>query len=233
VSPKATDDDTSLRRLAGRGWQTRDGRFTIETESGTWSLLDAEQTDDLGLPLVRGPYRSLTEAKAAIGDARGSEPATSNLAERKKPPRNAPAAKRDESAAPAKAPRKPEPGKAEEPKEPRWMADLDVSDRRRANRLLERLSEIGVRDPEGTVRRDVAGDVPTVARVAVANRLADALGDVDAAATKTATRILEVLAEGRDERLDVRWRLVDDAGRPIGVSGDDLGAAVKRRKDRD
>ena len=234
MSPNATDDDTSLRRLAGRGWQTRDGRFTIETESGTWSLIDAEQTDDLGLPLVRGPYRSLTEAKAAIDEARGSAPAASEIAARTKaPPRTVPAAKRDEPAAPAKASRKPDTRRAEEPKEPRWMADLDASDRRRAHRLLARLSEIGVRDPEGVVRRDIAGDVPTVARVAVANRLADALGDLDAAATKTAMRILEVLGEGRDERLDVRWRLVDDAGRPVGVSGDDLSAAAKRRKDRE
>jgi hypothetical protein len=233
VSPKATDDDTSLRRLAGRGWQTRDGRFTIETESGTWSLLDAEQTDDLGLPLVRGPYRSLTEAKAAIEEARASVPVKSGQAERTKaPPRPAPAARPD-AAAPAKTSGKPEPTKAEEPTEPRWMADLDASDRRRAHRLLERLSEIGVRDPEGIVRRDVAGDVPTVARVAVANRLADALGDLDPAASKSATRMLDVLVEGRDERLDVRWRLVDEAGRPIGVSSDDLNAAVKRRKGRE
>src|SRR4029077_3776384 len=46
MSPKSTDDDTaSLKRLAGRGWQTRDGRFTIETASGTWSVVDEEQTD--------------------------------------------------------------------------------------------------------------------------------------------------------------------------------------------
>ena len=80
MSPKTKDEESdSLRRLPGTGWQTRDGRFTIETASGTWSLLDAEQTDDLGLPLVRGPFRSLTEAKAAIEEARTSGPATSTL----------------------------------------------------------------------------------------------------------------------------------------------------------
>jgi hypothetical protein len=58
MSPKATDDDSaSLKRLAGRGWQTRDGRFTIETARAR-SVVDEEQTDDLGLPLVRGPFRS-------------------------------------------------------------------------------------------------------------------------------------------------------------------------------
>jgi len=30
------DDDASLKRLGGGRWQTRDERFTIEPESGTW-----------------------------------------------------------------------------------------------------------------------------------------------------------------------------------------------------
>ena len=111
MSPKATDDDTSsLRRLAGRGWQTRDGRFTIETASGTWSVVDEEQTDDLGLPLVRGPFRSLTEAKAAIEEARTSEPARSTLAKR-------PSAAVETAPTPKAAPRTkaaPKPSKAEQ-----------------------------------------------------------------------------------------------------------------------
>src|SRR4029079_7650590 len=83
MSPKATDDDSaSLKRLPGQGWQTRDGRFTIETASGTWSLLDAEQADHLGLPLVRGTLRALAAAKAAIDEARSSQPVTSTLADR-------------------------------------------------------------------------------------------------------------------------------------------------------
>ena len=226
MSPKATtDDDASLKRLpGGGGWQTRDGRFTIETASGTWSLLDAEQTDDLGLPLVRGPFRSLADAKAAIEVARGSEPATPSLATRA-PAKPKPAAK-DEAKGelPAKT-RKAEP---EEPAEPRWITELDPSDRRRARRLLGELEKLGVRDPEGVVRRDVAGDVPAVARLAAASQVAQALGDADAATTKLARRLIDVLVEGRDEALDVRWRLVDDEGRPLGLSVDDVTAARKR-----
>ena len=71
MAAKKTDDDSSLKRLGGGRWQTRDERFTIEPQSGTWVLVDGEQTDDLGLPLVRGPFRSLTEAKAAVEAARG------------------------------------------------------------------------------------------------------------------------------------------------------------------
>jgi hypothetical protein len=229
VSPKATaDDDASLKRLpGGGGWQTRDGRFTIATASGTWSLLDAEQTDDLGLPLVRGPFRSLADAKAAIETARGSEPAKPSLAGR--------AAKQSENEEPqqAKAPAKPpaksrKPAPPEEPAEPRWVGDLEPADRRRARRLLNELEKLGVRDAEGIVRRDLAGDVPAVARLALARQVSDALGDADAAATKVARRIVDVIVDGRDDALDVRWRLVDDDGRPIGLTAEDVTAARKR-----
>ena len=120
MSPKATDDDTaSLKRLAGRGWQTRDGRFTIETASGTWSVVDEEQTDDLGLPLVRGPFRSLTEAKAAIEEARTSGAGALD-------PRETAADRGDDR----RAPRKPAPGRRQRrsrpsrasPKSPRSRA---------------------------------------------------------------------------------------------------------------
>jgi uncharacterized protein YciI len=70
-------DDEALKRLGGGRWQTRDERFTIEPGDGTWSLVDAVQTDELGLPLVRGPFRSLGAAKAAIAEARsGAAPAS-------------------------------------------------------------------------------------------------------------------------------------------------------------
>jgi hypothetical protein len=229
VSPKATDEDNgSLRRLAGRGWQTRDGRFTIETASGTWSVVDEEQSDDLGLPLVRGPFRSLTEAKEAIEEARSSGPAQPAL-----PKRPAAKAEPSEPSKPptkAKTPPKPsKPAEPEEPEEPRWIGELDPAQRRRATRLIARLTDIGVRDPEGIARKDVAGGVPTIARVAVADRLAALLdGADDKAATKLLTKLLAVLGEGRDDDLDVRWRLVDDDGRPIGVSAEDVAAARKR-----
>lgn len=231
MSPKAADDDSaSLKRLAGRGWQTRDGRFTIETASGTWSVVDEEQTDDLGLPLVRGPFRSLTEAKAAIDEARTSEPVRPTLV--KRPPATLKRAASPEGAPRTKATPKPgKPSKPEEPNEPeqpRWIAELEPADRRRATRLIARLGELGVRDPEGIARKDVAGGVPTVARVAVADRLASLLDDADRGTMKLVAKLIDVLGEGRDEGLDVRWRLVDADGRPVGVSADDVAAARKR-----
>ena len=148
---KKTDDDQSLKRLGGGRWQTRDERFTIEPQSGTWVLVDAEQTDDLGLQLVRGPFRSLTDAKAAVAAARGS-PLRRVAARRARQgggdasPANAAKGngKRATSGAqPATGrarPSRPTRAEPEPPPEPRWLRDLAPRDRGRARRLIERLT---------------------------------------------------------------------------------------------
>jgi hypothetical protein len=230
-------DDAPLRRLGGGRWQTRDERFTIEPQSGTWVIVDAEQTDDFGMALVRGPFPSLTAAKEAIASARSSGPATSPLADQierrrrqpageaeSKPPakRAASAASTGSSAKEADAERTSSRstaakaktrGKAappsEEPHEPGWLTDLGPVERGRARRLIARLEEDGVPDAEGLVRRDVVGDVPALAAAAIAKVLADLGADA------TPTEVANVLAEGLDERLGVRWRLVDGEGRPV------------------
>jgi uncharacterized protein YciI len=89
----AAPKEGSLKRLGGGRWQTPDGRFTIEPQSGTWSVVDAEHTDELGMPLVRGPYKSLTAAKAAIADAEAGDAPVSPLADRLKEARSRPPAK--------------------------------------------------------------------------------------------------------------------------------------------
>jgi hypothetical protein len=212
-SGKASEEE-SLRRLGGGRWQTRDERFTIEPQSGTWAIVDAEQTDELGLPLVRGPYPSLTAAKAAIADARGSAAPTSPLKER---PRVVAEASDASPKSPKTAPKKAsKPKEAEGPEEPRWFRDLAPDDRRRATKLIERLTAAGADDPENLVRRDLVGEVPAIAAYAIA-RAVRALGD-DASPADVA----ELLGEGRDGALGVRWRLVDDDGRPIRLEARDL-----------
>lgn len=221
------DADESLKRLGGGRWQTRDERFTIEPQSGTWAVVDAEATDDLGLPLVRGPFRSLTDAKAAIAAARTSEPAESPLAERLERGRSTPAATSASKPTPAEgaaaaigdAPAAPAPrskqasapsrAAAAEPAEPSWMRDLEPAERGRARRLIDRLTTDGVPDAESIVRRDLAGGVPALAAQAIGARLTELPTDASPA------DVVEILAEGRDERLGVRWRIVDGDGRPI------------------
>ena len=211
---RSTDKDESLKRLGGGRWQTRDERFTIEPQSGTWAVVDAEQTDDLGLALVRGPFGSLGAAKEAIGTAREAGPAASPLAARIRVRRDRPT---DEPTRPTKrtkpnAPAGPgAPAKPNAPAEPRWLRDLAPTERRRVKRLMERLANAGASDPEGLVRRDIVGKLPAVAAFAIA-RAITALGD-DASPADVAG----LLAEGRDVDLGVRWRLVDDEDRTIAL----------------
>jgi hypothetical protein len=237
---KPTDQDESLKRLGGGRWQTRDERFTIEPQSGTWVVVDAEQADELGLPLVRGPFGSLGAAKEAIAGARDAEPATSPLSERaaelrdrpdastsaekaregdaKGPGKHAKPAPADQSAAPAGSDRGAKSADPQ-PAEPRWIQSLDPGERRRAKRLIEALAQAGAPDPEGIARRDIVGDVPAAAAFAIANALAKLGKDAPPA------KVADLLAAGGDEDLGVRWRLVDGDDRPITI---DLDAAEPR-----
>jgi ribosomal protein S18 acetylase RimI-like enzyme len=76
VSP---DPEKLKRETAGR-YVSTDGRFTVEQSSGRWLTIDAETTDELGLLLVRGPFATLDEARAAVTAAREGPPITSVLA---------------------------------------------------------------------------------------------------------------------------------------------------------
>ena len=164
---KASEKADALKRLGGGRWQTRDERFTIEPQSGTWVVVDGEQTDELGLPLVRGPFASLGEAKAAIELARDGEPAVSPLVARA-----AELKKRSGTTKSVPPPAVPEP---EAPKEPRWLTDLKPTDRIRARELVDRLTMLGAPDPEGVAQREIAGDVAATAAYAI-RRALDALG---------------------------------------------------------
>lgn len=209
--PNSTDGDTSLKRLGGGRWQTRDERFTIEPQSGTWVVVDAEQTDDLGLPLVRGPFSSLTAAKEAIGQARSAAPAESPLPERAAQLRRTPAPKE------RKAARATTSVATEPPSEPRWLRELSTDDRRRARRLIEALTDAGAQDPEGMARRDIVGGVAAAASFAVARQVSGLGTDA------TPAGVAALLVEGADKDLGVRWRLVDGDGRPISLDPETIG----------
>jgi ribosomal protein S18 acetylase RimI-like enzyme len=85
------DEEPPLKRESAGRYRTRDERFAVEQNSGRWLVLDTEQTDELGLPLVRGPFSTLDDAREAIAAARTGPAPTSPLARRAKaaPPRKA------------------------------------------------------------------------------------------------------------------------------------------------
>ena len=212
---KASEKADALKRLGGGRWQTRDEQFTIEPQSGTWVVVDGEQTDELGLPLVRGPFGSLGDAKAAIDQAREGEPAVSPLVAR------AAEIQKRSGTGKAAASRPSVPAEPEEPKEPRWLTDLKPAQRDRARTLIERLTKIGAPDAEGIAQREIAGDVAATATYAI-RRAMDALG-----ADAKPDEVARLLADGRDADLEISWRLVDGEGRPIVV---DVGRSTKRKR---
>ena len=79
--PKSVDPNALKRGAAGR-YSTPDGRFEVEQNSGRWMISDTAETNDFGLPLVRGPFATLDEVRDAIGEAREGAAPTSPLAGR-------------------------------------------------------------------------------------------------------------------------------------------------------
>jgi ribosomal protein S18 acetylase RimI-like enzyme len=69
ANPEPAADEKLKRERAGT-YRTADGRFTVEQTSSGWLVIDAEQTDELGLALARGPFATLDDARAAITTAR-------------------------------------------------------------------------------------------------------------------------------------------------------------------
>lgn len=80
AKPPASED--SLKRERAGTYRTRDGRFTVEQSSSGWLVLDGEHTDELGLPLARGPFAKLDDAKAAIAEARLGPAPSSGVSKR-------------------------------------------------------------------------------------------------------------------------------------------------------
>jgi hypothetical protein len=205
----------------GGGRWRPDGRFTIEPQSGTWVIVDSTQTNEFGLPLVRGPFPSLGAAREAIEAAREAGPVESPLADRIERARvaappddggHAPA----RPAKPSKPAARPEPAAEPEPApppDPAWFHDLLPADRRKARTLIARLEDLIGPEAEAVARAELAEDQPALARLAIERRLR-------AIPSKTASRaavraVLEAVLTGGDDELDVTWRLVDRAGRPI------------------
>lgn len=77
-----TVDPEKMKREAAGRYVSADGRFTVEQSSGRWLTIDAETTDELGLPLVRGPFATLDEARAAVSATREAPPVASILSAR-------------------------------------------------------------------------------------------------------------------------------------------------------
>lgn len=78
----APPDPSKLKRESAGRYVSGDGRFTVEQASNGWMVSDAEQTNELGLPLVRGPFATLDEARTGMEGARRGPAPISSLTDR-------------------------------------------------------------------------------------------------------------------------------------------------------
>ena len=98
-----TDAPEKLKRQRAGTYVSSDGRFTVEQSSSGWLLLDEVHTNELGLPLARGPFPTLDAAREAMTHARTGPAPT---AETKPRPAKRTPAQVGPPATPSKGPRR-------------------------------------------------------------------------------------------------------------------------------
>lgn len=81
-TPNPPPDPADLKRVGAGRHATGDGRFTADLTSGGWVLSDAQQANEFGLSLARGPFSTLDEVRQVMGAARAEPAPVSNLAAR-------------------------------------------------------------------------------------------------------------------------------------------------------
>ncbi|HEX2222219.1 MAG TPA: hypothetical protein VHK06_06805 [Candidatus Limnocylindria bacterium] len=196
-------DEKLIRQRAG-SYRTADGRFTLENDGGSWFLLDAEHTDELGQPLLTGPFASRALARAAIERARAAK-----VPEPRPRPTGRPKV--------ARRPAKPKPPA---PAPETWIDRLSDQDRRRARRTIAALERLGVAGAEEAVRAELRGAQPAVARRLIEHMLDGEIGpDAEPAVQAAVRAALQILtARGVRTGQDLpRWALVEvGTGEPPG-----------------
>ena len=177
----AVEPNKLVRKQAGT-YRTADDRFEAQQSGGVWFLVDSAQTNELGQPLVQGPFATLNALRDALPDARRrtvksvSVPKPAKARASDKARRNAPA-----------------------PPPPSWIDRLPKADATAVRRLIGALEREGARDAERLVRRDRDGRRAEVASWLIGQRLAALVDDLPASqrerTAELVRRILDVLAE--------------------------------------
>jgi len=153
--PEPAPDDL-LRQEAGN-YLSGDSRFEVRQSDANWYVVDREQTNEFGQELIRGPYGSMKDARAALPGARDITPLLRSRARTTKP-----------AAKPAKSEEKPVP----KPPPQTWIDRLPKGEQVEVKALIRALEKEGVDDADALVRRDRQGLLPAVAIELLNNRLA-------------------------------------------------------------
>jgi hypothetical protein len=154
-----TDDPNKLVRQSAGTYRTGDDRFEVTGDANRWFLIDTEQTDDLGQPVVQGPFATLNAVRDALPAARRAE-----LKPVARPP--------------AGGTKKPRAKKAA--RSPTWIDKLPPGEATEVRALIRALEREGIGDAEKLVQRDRQGLAPAVATRLVERRLEQLLDELPA-----------------------------------------------------
>jgi ribosomal protein S18 acetylase RimI-like enzyme len=124
---------------------TGDGRFTVEQSSNGWMVVDAEQANELGLPLVRGPFATLDEARTGMEHARRGPASISSLADRIAAQRDRSATSTRAASATTKQPPRPKPP-------PILVREYRTGDGQPLRRLWESVGLRSIGDDDASLR---------------------------------------------------------------------------------
>ena len=164
------DPDRLIRQKAG-SYRTADDRFEVHQEGPGWFVLDSEQANEFGQPLIHGPYETMALVRESLPGARKTKPMR-----RGKPPRRAPA--------------KPEP-----PPPPSWIDALPSKEASEVRSLIRALERDGLPDAEELVRKDREGLLPAVALQLIERRLAALVSKLPAKEREAGERLVRGVAE--------------------------------------
>jgi hypothetical protein len=211
------DDPDKLQRQAAGEYRSADGRFTVRNDGGRWFLLDGEQSDELGQPLVRGPYGTLDDARAQLAAARQArlKPLTTGSVSRG-------GAKKSGTYGKASAlPRVAKPKPLAKPKGASWIDRLPAADAARVRALVRALEREGIADAEMVVRRDREGIAPAIVQRLIERQLAELVANVPAreraAAERLVRRAAAIVAGSGAPRVAglPGWQVVEVGPEPI------------------
>ncbi|MEP6680596.1 MAG: hypothetical protein ABJB65_03865 [Chloroflexota bacterium] len=192
----ATDPDKLVRQSPGI-YRSADERFEVRQEGLGWFVVDSAQANELGQPLIDGPFATMAAVREALPAARKTKPLRRPIAK-----------------APKRAPKKAEPP----PPPPSWIDALPSADATRVRKLIRALERGAIPEAEELVRRDREGLLPAVAAQLIEQRLEGLVSDLPPKQRESARRLVRRIAEilsadgtTRGEGLP-GWTLVEISG---------------------
>ncbi|MEO8247041.1 MAG: hypothetical protein ABI622_07985 [Chloroflexota bacterium] len=202
-TPPTHDDPDKLLRQAAGTYRSADERFEVRQTDQGWYLVDAEQTDDFGQELVRGPFATLAAVRTAIPPARSSKVVP--LPRRVAAPPKAGAGRTSKARPRPIAP------------PPTWIDRLPAAEATEVRRLVRGLEAEGIEKAEQLVRRDRDGLLPAVVTQLIQRRLGAILEGAGPPERELVARVVALLtADGVAPRDALPgWMLVEIGPEPV------------------